>query len=190
MLKLGFELAQSSVANMTGGVDCSSDNGGLPWDEASRYLVRDRDRIYGTIVTRRLCAMSIRDEPAASASPWQNGFAGSLIGWIRRECANHVIVFGKAHLRRILRSYGRYYNGIRPDMHCRERGCVGHLDHVIDDLRQEREFDARPADALDTAVPRMGRLDVVFAKSIEKGRMLDVDDREPRGEAVVSDVAP
>jgi hypothetical protein len=69
----------------------------FPWDEAPRYLVRDRDRIYGTIVTRRLCAMGIRDKPTASASPWQNSFAERLIGSIRRECADHIIVFGEMH---------------------------------------------------------------------------------------------
>jgi transposase InsO family protein len=85
----------------------------FPWDEAPRYLVRDRDRIYGSVVTRRLRAMGIRDRPTASASPWQNGFAERLIGSIRRECVDHIIVLGEVHLRRILRSYARYYNDIR-----------------------------------------------------------------------------
>ena len=85
----------------------------FPWDEAPRYLIRDRDRIYGTIVKRRLRAMGIRDKPTAPASPWQNGFAERLIGSIRRECVDHFIVLGEAHLRRILRSYARYYNDIR-----------------------------------------------------------------------------
>jgi hypothetical protein len=76
-------------------------------------MIRDRDCIYGTVVTRRLRAMGIRDKPTAPASPWQNGFAERLIGSIRRECADHIIVFGEAHLRRILRSYACYYNGIR-----------------------------------------------------------------------------
>jgi hypothetical protein len=58
----------------------------FPWNEAPRYLVRDRDRIYGTAVTRRVRAMGIRDKPIAPASPWQNGFAEGLIGSIRREC--------------------------------------------------------------------------------------------------------
>jgi hypothetical protein len=52
----------------------------FPWDEAPHYLIRDRDRIYGTIVTRRMRAMGIRDKPAAPASPWQNGVAERLIG--------------------------------------------------------------------------------------------------------------
>ena len=85
----------------------------FPWDEGPRYLIRDRDRIYGTVVTRRLSAMGIRDKPTASASPGQNGYAERLIGSIRRECVDHVIVLGEAHLRRVLRSYARYYNDIR-----------------------------------------------------------------------------
>jgi transposase InsO family protein len=76
-------------------------------------MIRDRDRIYGTVVTRRLRAMGIRDRPIAPASPWQNGFAERLIGSIRRECLDHIIVLGEAHLRRTLRSYTCYYNGIR-----------------------------------------------------------------------------
>lgn len=85
----------------------------FPWDEAPKYLVRDRDRIYGTVVARRLRAMGIRDKPTAPASPWQNGVAQRLIGSIRRECVDHIIVLSEAHLRRILRSYSRYYNDTR-----------------------------------------------------------------------------
>ena len=69
--------------------------------------------IYGTVVTRRLRAMGIRDKPIAPASPWQNGFAERLIGSIRQECVDHMIVLGEAHLRRIPRAYARYYNDIR-----------------------------------------------------------------------------
>ena len=76
-------------------------------------MIRDRDRIYGIVVTRRLRAMGIRDKPTAPASPWQNGFAERLIGSIRRECLDHVIVLGEAHLRRVLKSYAHYYNGVR-----------------------------------------------------------------------------
>ena len=84
----------------------------FPWDEAPHYLIRDRDRIYGSVVTRRLRAMGIRDRPTAPASPWQNGFAERLIGSIRRECVDHIIVLGE-HLRQILKSHARYYNDIR-----------------------------------------------------------------------------
>jgi transposase InsO family protein len=85
----------------------------FPWNEAPRYLIRDRDRIYGAVVTHRLRAMGIRDKPTAPASPWQNGFAERLIGSIRRECVDHIVVLGETHLRRILRTYARYYNDIR-----------------------------------------------------------------------------
>ena len=82
----------------------------FPWNGAPRYMIRDRDRIYGAIVTRRLRAMGIRDKPIAPASPWQNAFAERLIGSIRRECVDHIIIRGEAHLRQVLKSYARYYN--------------------------------------------------------------------------------
>src|SRR5215831_15613612 len=59
-------------------------------------MIKDRDRIYGGIVTRRLRAMGIRDKPTAPVSPWQTGFAERLIGSIRRECLVHIVVFGEA----------------------------------------------------------------------------------------------
>ena len=85
----------------------------FPWNEAPRYLIRDRDRIYGDVARCRISAMGICDKPIAPASPWQNGFAERLIGSIRRECVNHFIILGEAHLRWILRAYARYYNDIR-----------------------------------------------------------------------------
>jgi transposase InsO family protein len=85
----------------------------FPWNATPRYLIRDQDRTYGSIVARRMRAMGIRDKPTAPASPWQNGFAERLIGSIRRECVDHFIVLGEAHLRHILRTYARYYNHIR-----------------------------------------------------------------------------
>jgi len=85
----------------------------FPWDEAPHYLIRDRDRIYGSVVTRRLRGMGIRDKPTAPASPWQNGFVERMIGSIRRECVDHIIVLGEMHLRRVLKSYADYYNCVR-----------------------------------------------------------------------------
>jgi transposase InsO family protein len=75
--------------------------------------IRDQDRVYGEAFTRRVRAMGIRDRPTAPRSPWQNGYAERSIGSIRRECLDHVIVFGEQHLRRVLRSYQQYYNGTR-----------------------------------------------------------------------------
>jgi len=85
----------------------------FPWNETPRYLIRDRDCVYGIAVRHRLRAMGIRDKPIAPSSPWQNSFAERLIGSIRRECVDHVIVLGEAHLRRILRKYAAYYNELR-----------------------------------------------------------------------------
>ena len=83
------------------------------WDRAPTYIIRDRDSIYGEIFKRRLRAMGIRDRPTAPQSPWQNGYCERLIGSIRRECLDHVIIFGEQHLRHVLRSYARYHNEIR-----------------------------------------------------------------------------
>jgi transposase InsO family protein len=85
----------------------------FPWNEAPRYLIRDQDRIYGTVVRRRLRAMGIRDKPISPGSPWQNSFAERLIGSIRRECVDHLVVFGEQHLHRVLRAYAHYYNETR-----------------------------------------------------------------------------
>ena len=70
----------------------------FPWTQTPRYLIRDRDAIYGAAVTRRLRAMGIRDKPIAAGSPWQNSFAERLIGSIRRECVDHVIALSEQHL--------------------------------------------------------------------------------------------
>ena len=80
----------------------------FPWNDAPRHLIRDRDQIYGTIVALRLRAMGIRDKPIAPGSPWQNGFAERLIGSIRRERVDHMVVLGEGHLRRILQTYAHY----------------------------------------------------------------------------------
>jgi hypothetical protein len=84
----------------------------FPWDKAPRYLIRDRDRIYGRVVTRRLRAMGIRDRPTAPASPWQTDFVERLIGSIRRECLDYVIVLSEARLRRVLKSYAHTTMGL------------------------------------------------------------------------------
>jgi transposase InsO family protein len=85
----------------------------FPWHEAPRYLIRDRDRIYGAAVARRLRAMGIRDKPIAPGSPWQNAYAERLIGTIQRECVDHIVALGERHLRRFLKSYASYYNTAR-----------------------------------------------------------------------------
>ena len=86
----------------------------FPWASAPTYLVRDNDRVYGQVFTARVAAMGIRDRPISPGSPWQNGIAERLIGTLRRECLDHVIVFGEQHLRRVLSAYAAYYNQTRP----------------------------------------------------------------------------
>ena len=85
----------------------------FPWASAPGYLVRDNDRAYGQIFTARVRAMGIRDRPITPGSPWQNGIAERLIGTLRRECLDQIVVFGEAHLRRVLSAYAAYYNGSR-----------------------------------------------------------------------------
>src|SRR3954471_14033082 len=83
------------------------------WQQAPRYIIRDRDRAYGHAILRRLRAMGIRDRPIAPRSPWQNGCAERLIGSIRRDCLDHVLVLGERPLSHVLRAYQQYYNGTR-----------------------------------------------------------------------------
>ena len=85
----------------------------FPWASAPAYLVRDNDRAYGHVFTSRVRAMGIRDRPISPGSPWQNGIAERLIGTLRRECLDRMLIFGESHLRRVLASYASYYNQAR-----------------------------------------------------------------------------
>jgi putative transposase len=85
----------------------------FPWDEAPRYLLRDRDRIYGTVFRQRVQNMGIKEVVIAPKSPWQNPYVERLIGSIRRECLDHVLVLHERHLRRILTHYFAYYHRFR-----------------------------------------------------------------------------
>jgi transposase InsO family protein len=85
----------------------------FPWTSASAYLVRDNDRAYGHVFTSRVRAMGIRDRPICPGSPWQNGCAERLIGTLRRECLDQVVIFSEMHLRRVLSAYAAYYNQAR-----------------------------------------------------------------------------
>ena len=85
----------------------------FPWDTAPRYLIRDRDGVYGADVCTTVKAMGIEEVVTAPCSPWQNPYAERVIGSIRRECLDHVIVLNERHLRRILLSYFEYYHGSR-----------------------------------------------------------------------------
>ncbi len=85
----------------------------FPWDQAPRHLLRDRDGAFGPAYTHRIRTMGIRDHPIAPRSPWQNGHVERLIGSIRGEALDHLIVFDEAQLRRVLKNYAAYYNRVR-----------------------------------------------------------------------------
>ena len=86
----------------------------FPNETAPRYLLRDRDAVYAECFTRSMTNMGIREVIIAPRAPWQNAFVERVIGSIRRECLDHVIVLSEAHLRRLLRAYLAYYNTARP----------------------------------------------------------------------------
>ena len=85
----------------------------FPYDTAPRYVLRDRDRIYGRAFQHRVARMGIEQVCTAPGSPWQNSYVERLIGSIRRECLDHLIIFNESHLYRILQSYLTYYHGSR-----------------------------------------------------------------------------
>ena len=81
----------------------------FPWDTAPRYLLCDRDASYGSDFRSRVEAMGITEVITAPRSPWQNAYVERMIGSIRRECLDHIVIFNERHLRRVLSSYVDYY---------------------------------------------------------------------------------
>ncbi len=90
------------------------------WEQVPRYLIRDRDACYGSIFIRRVRSLGIRDHPTSARSPWQNGYSERLIGSIRRECLDYIVVTGERHLRHILACYIDYYNAMRTHLSLRK----------------------------------------------------------------------
>ena len=107
-----FNVADSPSARWTGQQIVEA----FPWDTAPRFMLRDRDGIYGNDFVRRVSAMGIEEVLISPHSPWQNPYVERVIGSIRRECLDHVIVLNEKHLRRILTSYFRYYHRSRTHM--------------------------------------------------------------------------
>jgi putative transposase len=85
----------------------------FPWDTAPRYLLRDRDAIYGAVFSRQVQALGTHEVKIAPRAPWQNPYVERLIGTLRRECLDHVVVLNATHLRRLLRDYLIYYHRCR-----------------------------------------------------------------------------
>ena len=88
----------------------------FPYEKVPRFLIRDRDGIYGDYFTKRVESMGIEEVPTAPRSPWQNPYCERVIGSIRRECLDHMIVLNEDHLRRILTGYFDYYHDSRPHL--------------------------------------------------------------------------
>src|ERR1700694_5720618 len=97
----------------------------FPWASAPAYLVRDNDGAYGHVFSRRVMAMGIRARPISPRSPWQNGHVERLIGTVRRECLDRMLIFGEAHLRQILTSYASYYNESRTHLSLHKDAPLG-----------------------------------------------------------------
>jgi transposase InsO family protein len=85
----------------------------FPWDTAPRYLLRNRDGLYGVVFSSRVHSLGIREVKAAPRSPWQNPYVERLIGTLRRECLDHMVVLNETHLRRLRRDYLAYYHSVR-----------------------------------------------------------------------------
>src|SRR5439155_5417973 len=86
----------------------------FPYDTAPEYLLRDRDSIYGSSFVQRVEGMGIKQKMISPRSPWQNPFVERMVGSVRRECLDRVIVFNERQLRQILESYFEYYHRVRP----------------------------------------------------------------------------
>ena len=97
----------------------------FPWDTAPKYLLRDRDRIFGDLFQRRICSMGIKEVMTAYRSPWQNAYVERLNGSIRRECTDHVIIWNERHLKKVLREYFDYYNNDRTHLGINKESPTG-----------------------------------------------------------------
>ena len=117
----------------------------FPWDTAPRYLIRDRDQTYGAYFDTRVDGLGIEQVLTAPRSPWQNPLVERMIGSIRRECLDHVIVLDERHLKRILRKYVDYYHS-----------CRTHLS-LEKDAPEPRRVEL-PARGKVSAIPKVGGL--------------------------------
>jgi len=121
--------------------------GAFPEDPVPKYLLRDRDSIYGSVFRSRVKNMGINEVISAPQSPWQNPFVERIIGSIRRECTDHVIVINRAHLKRILTEYFAYYHDDRTHLSLEKN------------TPNNRLVEPKPADKYKVvAMPRVGGL--------------------------------
>ncbi len=88
----------------------------FPFETEPRYIVRDRDKIYGEKVQETLRLLEVEEKVISARSPWHNGYCERVVGTLKRECLNHMIIFNENHLRQVLRSYLEYYHEDRTHM--------------------------------------------------------------------------
>ena len=117
-----------------------------PWDTAPKYLLRDRDSIYGKVFRNRVKHMGIKEVISAPKSPWQNSYVERMIGSVRKDCLDYVIVLNEKHLKRILTEYFEYYHFDRT-----------HLG-LSKDTPFERPVKNKPENGEVIAFPRVGGL--------------------------------
>ena len=123
----------------------------FPYDSVPKYVIRDRDKIYGADFVRRVRVLGIEQVLTAPQSPWQNPYCERVIGTLRRDCLDHVIVLTERHLRRILRKYLEYYHGFRTHLA---------LDKDTPEIRQRESPDGGKVIAL----PMVGGLHHRYAR--------------------------
>jgi transposase InsO family protein len=85
----------------------------FPFDTAPRFIIRDRDSIYGAVVAATIRQIGSKQKVIARRSPWQNGFCERMVGTIKRDCLDHMIILNELHLRRVLKDYFKYYHEVR-----------------------------------------------------------------------------
>ncbi|MGA9795975.1 MAG: integrase core domain-containing protein [Rhizomicrobium sp.] len=110
----------------------------FPWDSAPTILLRDNDEVFGEVFQRHVRAIGIRDHPITPRSPWQNGYVERVIGSIRRECLDHMIVLGEIHLQHTFDAYARYYNSARTHL------ALGKNAPIKRSIRHRGDIHARP----------------------------------------------
>ena len=123
----------------------------FPYDSAPKYLIRDRDKIYGDFFVQRVNRMGIKEIKIAPQSPWQNPYAERAIGSIRRECLNHFIIFNEKHLLKILDEYVEYYNNCRTHLSLNKNSPM------------PREVE-KPEKGKVTAMPKVGGLHHLYKR--------------------------
>src|SRR6202022_2779580 len=185
LLKLGIDVGQTSVAKYMARRRRPPSQGWTTFLRNPEYLIHDRDRAYREVFTWRVRAMGIRDRPTSPRSPWQNAYAERLIGSIRRECVDHVVVLGERHLRHVLLSYMEYFNEARTHLSLNKDASIPRAVHaagrilcrpilggIASPIRPDLIFDRHTIDAhagrTNESAPETGALQLSTGQSLRQ----------------------